>query len=43
MTKNYPKSDAIQDKSLVGEEAYIAWGDDLASKQEALSKSSESI
>jgi len=28
MTKKYPKSDAVQDQSLVGEEAYIAWGDD---------------
>ena len=43
MTKKYPKSDAIQDESLVGEEAYVAWGDDLASKKEALSKSSESM
>ena len=43
MSKKYPKSDAVQDQSLVGEEAYVAWGDDLASKQEALSKSSESM
>ena len=43
MTKKYPKSDAIEDAKLVGEEAYIAWGDDLASKQDALSKSSESM
>ena len=26
-----------------GEEAYVTWGDDLSSKQEALSKSSESM
>ena len=40
MTKKYPKSDAISDQSLEGEEAYVTWGDDLSSKQEALSKSS---
>ena len=43
MTKKYPKSDAISDQSLEGEEAYVTWGDDLSSKQEALSKSSESM
>ncbi|MAR20530.1 MAG: hypothetical protein CMD25_00465 [Flavobacteriales bacterium] len=43
MTKKYPKSDAIPDQSLEGEEAYVTWGDDLSSKQEALSKSSESM
>ena len=43
MTKKYPKSDAISDQSLEGEEAYVTWGDDLTSKQEALSKSSESM
>ena len=40
MTKKYPKSDAIEDAKLIGEEAYVTWGDDLASKQEALNKSS---
>ena len=43
MTQKYPKSDAIADASLVGEEAYVTWGEDLQSKQEALSKSSESM
>lgn len=43
MTKKYPKSDAIEDAKLVGEEAYVTWGDDLASKQEALNKSSASM
>lgn len=43
MTKKYPKSDAIEDAKLVGEEAYVTWGDDLASKQEALSKASDSM
>ena len=43
MTKKYPKSDAIEDAKLIGEEAYVTWGDDLASKQEALNKSSESM
>lgn len=43
MTQKYPKSDAIADASLVGEEAYVTWGDDLQSKQEALTKSSESM
>jgi len=43
MTKKYPKSDAIEDAKLAGEEAYVTWGDDLASKQEALNKSSASM
>lgn len=43
MPKKYPKSEAIQDASLIGEDAYVTWGDDLQSKQEALSKSSESM
>lgn len=43
MTKKYPKSDAIQDASIENEEAYVTWGDDLASKEAALSKSSESM
>lgn len=43
MTQKYPKSDAIADASVVGEEAYVTWGDDLASKEAALSKSSESM
>jgi hypothetical protein len=43
MAKKYPKSEAIQDASLIGAEAYVAWGDDLASKREALKASSESL
>ena len=43
MPKKYPKSDSIQDASVVGEEAYVAWGDDLDSKKEALKTSSESM
>jgi len=43
MTKKYPKSDAIEDAKISAEEAYVTWGDDLASKQEALNKSSESM
>ena len=41
--KKYPKSDAVQDASIIGQEAYVTWGDDLSSKQEALNKSSESM
>jgi len=43
MAKKYPKSDAINDSQTTGEQAYVAWGDDLASKQEALKQSSESM
>jgi len=43
MTKKYPKSDNIQDNSILGEDAYVTWGDDLDSKKEALSASSESL
>lgn len=43
MTKKYPKSEMIQDASTIGEEAYIIWGEDIESKKEALSKSSESL
>jgi hypothetical protein len=43
MSAKYPKSDAIQDASLIGQDAYVTWGDDLASKQDALKKSSESL
>jgi hypothetical protein len=43
MNKKYPKSDAIEDQKLANEEAYVVWGDDLSSKQEALRKSSESL
>jgi hypothetical protein len=40
MAKKYPKSDAIQDATLVDSEAYVTWGDDLQSKQDALKLSS---
>ena len=41
--KKYPKSDQIKDAETIGQEAYVTWGDDLSSKQEALNKSSESM
>ena len=43
MSKKYPKSDAIQDANIIGQDAYVTWGEDLASKQDALHKSSESL
>lgn len=43
MAKKYPKSEAIQDKNIVGQEAYVVWGDDISSKKEALKLSSESL
>ena len=36
MAKKYPKSEAIQDAVLADSEAYVTWGDDLKSKQDAL-------
>jgi hypothetical protein len=41
--KQYPKSEVIQDATTENPEAYVAWGEDLASKQEALHKSAESL
>jgi len=41
--KRYPKSEAIQNANLIGQDAYVTWGDDIGSKQEALKKSSESL
>ena len=41
--KRYPKSEAINNSSLEGQEAYVTWGDDVQSKTEALSKASESL
>jgi len=41
--KKYPKSDAIANASIENEEAYIAWGEDLQSKQDALKQSSECL
>ncbi len=43
MAKKYPKSEGIQNASTEKAEAYLTWGDDLASKQEALHKSSDSL
>lgn len=43
MSKKYPKSNAINDASIAGEEAYVTWGDDLGSKKEALKTSSEAM
>lgn len=40
MAKKYPKSEAIQDAQIADSEAYVTWGDDLQSKQEALKESS---
>ena len=36
MAKKYPKSEAIQDSVLADSDAYVTWGDDLQSKQDAL-------
>jgi hypothetical protein len=43
MAKRYPKSEAVNNAQITGEQAYVAWGDDLASKQEALKQSSEAM
>jgi hypothetical protein len=43
MAKKYPKSDAIENASFAGQDAYVTWGDDLNSKTQALNKSSESL
>jgi len=43
MAKKTPKSDAIQNAKAIDEQAYVTWGDDLASKQDALKQSSESM
>jgi hypothetical protein len=43
MAKRTPKSDAIQNAKSIDEQAYVTWGDDLASKQDALKQSSESM
>jgi len=40
MAKKYPKSEAIHDATLADSEAYVTWGDDLKSKQEALKETS---
>ena len=44
MANKEPKNPIIQDAAPhVPDQAYVAWGDDLASKQEALKTSSESL
>ena len=44
MAKKYPKSEEIQNaQPIIKEEAYVTWGDDFASKVDALAKSSESL
>lgn len=41
--KRKPKNEVIKNSNTVPENAYVTWGDDLASKQEALAKSSASL
>lgn len=41
--KRYPKSEAINDASAEGTDAYITWGDDVESRSQALTKASESL
>ena len=43
MAKKYPKSEAVESSSITNSEAYVCWGDDLASKQNALKTSSECL
>ena len=43
MTKKYPKSEAINEASLADEQAYVCWGDDLQSKQNALKETSQCL
>jgi len=43
MPKKYPKSEAIHNSELIDSEAYVCWGEDLQSKEEALKKSSECL
>jgi hypothetical protein len=43
MPKKYPKSDYIQNSALDMEQAYVTWGDDLASKEKALGEASKSL
>lgn len=43
MTNKYPKSEAIQNASIENSEIYIAWGDDLASKEKALKTAADSL
>jgi hypothetical protein len=43
MAKKKTKADVIQNANTIPEDAYVTWGDDLASKQEALKRSSASL
>ena len=43
MAKKRTKADVIQNANTIPEDAYVTWGDDLASKQEALKRSSASL
>jgi len=43
MTKKYPKSEIVQNAQTESEQAYVTWGEDLDSKQQALKVSSESL
>jgi hypothetical protein len=43
MAKKYPKSESVEESFLINEEAYVTWGEDLESKQEALKLSSQSL
>jgi len=43
MSNTSKSSDIIQNATTEPAEAYIAWGDDLSSKQDALNRSSESL
>lgn len=43
MANKKTKNQVIQDAATVPEDAYVTWGDDLASKQEALHTSSSSL
>lgn len=43
MAKKYPKSEAVANSELANQPAYIMWGDDSSSQQEALKQSSGSL
>lgn len=43
MAKKLPRNNPINNAPSIGEEAYVAWGDDIDSKKEALKTASESL
>ena len=43
MSKKYPRSEAVQNAANKDEPAFIAWGNDEASRIEAMNKSAESL